>query len=251
MIASILERCVADLALPVLPTPLVAQYPGSSGFIPNTTPRTASVTVNAGDTLVILAMAEDTLTVWATPTDNGPSLTYSSKVTSTGANRGKVQIWTAQAASSGSWTLSLNATTSPDTWGMTVLRFSGIDSVGPNVGAANNTTAQMDAALTTTANNSIIVAAAADWQALDAKARYWASINGVTPNFANMYEQVYAYNSGNFTAYAAFWPDAGTAGAKTPSATRYTTGGWSMASIELVKSVGGGVTEFEGWGVPI
>lgn len=250
--ATLLKFGVADLPVDPILSPLVARYYDSLGFGSNSAgPRTAAVVTNAGDWLVVIALAEDTLTVWGTPSGN--SLTYSLKATATGANRGRVQIWTAQDNTGGSYNVSLTATTSPDTWGLVVLRFDGslISGVGPNVGSANNTTAQMNAAITTTAANSTVVAAAADWQALSLEGRVWANINNFLPTHANQGEQVYSLQQGNFTAYVGFWPDVGDAGSVTPSATRNTTGGWSMASIELLKATAPLTSEFEGWGVPI
>lgn len=210
------------------PPTFVAEY--ETVFSTSATPKTTSVTVAAGDTLVIIGMTEDQGYTLNTPT--GGSLTYTLEQSVVVSNFCTAYVWTAPAPGSQTFTLSGTMTGGSGLWGFNCLRFSG----SPGIGASSKTNITSGApslGITTTGDNSAIVVANADWTASDGASRTWRTVNGITPTSGNSLEVTYYRNSTTYTAYGAYWNDAGTAGAKTvglsaPSAQKY-----SIVAVEV------------------
>lgn len=200
-------------------------------FNSNASPRSQSVTTAIGDRLVVVAATEDTSTTLATPTGGG--LTYSlAQSVSPGASFSRVYIWTTTATAASTFNIDITATGGGQ-FGFAVVRHSGSNGFGNSAGTSNASGAP-SLSLTTTAAESAIVAINADWNA-GAGARTWRTINSITPTSGNGLEFVYAA-TGNYTAYAARWNDAGTAGAKTTGLSAPTGQKYVIAAIEVLGS---------------
>jgi hypothetical protein len=198
-------------------------------FNSNASPRSQSITTAVGDRLVVVAATEDTATTLGTPTGGG--LTYSlAQSVSPGASFSRVYIWTATATAASTFNVDITAAGGGQ-FGFAVVRHSGSNGFGNSAGTSNASGAP-SLALTTTAAESAIVAINADWNA-GAGARTWRTINSITPTLANTLEFVYAA-TGNYTAYAARWNDAGTAGAKTTGLSAPTGQKYVIAAIEVL-----------------
>lgn len=74
-------------------------------------------------------------------------------------------------------------------------------------------------ALTTTASGSWIFTIVGDFDAADGASRTWRTIDSVTPTAANGFELLYFRDASRYTAYAAYYPGLGGAGAKTTGLT--------------------------------
>jgi fibronectin-binding autotransporter adhesin len=213
------------------PPTFVAEYEVSDWQI-TTTPRTMSVTVAAGDYLVVIAGTEESNNL-QTPTGGG--LTYTLQQQVTVSSYAGVSIWTAPCASSQTFTLSV-AITGGQAFGFNVLRFSGCSGIG----ASNKTNAASGTpslGLTASGDNSAIVCIDTDWNAADGASRAWRSINGITPTAGNGLEVTYSRNASRYTVYGAYWSDAGTAGSKTVG---LTTPGqkYAIAAVEVLGVAG-------------
>jgi hypothetical protein len=202
----------------------VAEY--ESAWNNTSTPKTISVTVAVGDTLVIGAMSENS-NAWNTPTGGG--LTYTLKQNVNLASNCGMAVWTATSASAQTFTLSVDSTGTQN-WGFNCLKYSGVSSVGAT--AKTSSTGAPSLALTTTGANSTIVTFSADWAAVDGtSSRVWRTINSAVAT-----EKTFSFVSGNYTAYAGYWPDAGAAGSKTTGLSAPTGQTFSIISVELLGS---------------
>jgi hypothetical protein len=214
------------------PPTFVAEYESASWQV-NTTPRTTSVTVAAGDYLVVIAATEESNNL-VTPT--GGSLTYTLQQSVAVASYAGVSIWTAPCASSQTFTFSLT-TSGGQVFGFDVLRFSGSNGIG----ASNKTNVASGApslGLTTTGDNSAIVCIDTDWNAADGASRAWRAVNGITPTSGNGLEVAYSRDSLHYTVYGAYWNDSGTAGAKTVGLTTPSQK-YAIAAVEVLGVAGG------------
>ena len=194
-----------------------------------TSPKTISVTVAAGDTLVIGAIAESAIT-FNTPT--GGSLTYTLQKSSIVSGNTALYLWTAPCPSAQTFTLSLTNNSGSQVWGFNCLRYSGVSSIGASVITTGSGAPSL--ALTTTGANSTIVTFIGDWAAVVGTTRTWRTINSITPVSGGL-EKTYL-NSGQYTVYAAYYNDAGAAGSKTTGMTTPSTMTYTIASIELIGS---------------
>lgn len=198
----------------------------STAYNTNTTPKTLNVSVNAGDLLVVTAAAEDgqaTLTLTAT------GLTWTKQQEVDVASYTVVQVWTATAGATQSYTLSLAESDGIFTgnFGMTatVWRDHG------GVGASSKTNVSSGApslGITTTSDNSAIVVANADWNALDGASRTWRTANVAAT------ETMYGRDSTTYGRYAAYHTDAGTAGAKTVGLSAPSGQKYSIVALEVL-----------------
>src|SRR6266566_7188507 len=111
-----------------MPTPPTFQAEYETDWTATTTPKTISVTVVAGDTLVIFGMTGDGAFTLATPAGGG--LTYTLRQSVVVANFGTVYMWTAPCASSQTFTLSITESGGSALWAYNCLRFSGSAGVG-------------------------------------------------------------------------------------------------------------------------
>src|SRR5688500_4411028 len=198
-----------------------------------TSPKSASVTVANGDGLVVIGIVEDEARSLATPTGGG--LTYTLQEEINVANYTHVYVWTALSASSQTFTLDVSHGSGDNTlwYGMIVLRFSSVSSIG----AAEKTNVSSGApslSITTTSANSSIVIANGDWGGNDGTSRTWRSVNGSAAT-----ETSYFRDASHYALYTGYHPDAGATGAKTVGLTAPTGQKYAIAAVELIGGAGG------------
>lgn len=210
------------------PPTFVAKYEVAS-WTASGTSKTASVTVAAGDQLVVLGASEDFAKPLSTPT--GGSLTYSLKASISVSNYTTVSIWTAPCPTSQSFTLTSTIPTAGEA-GINAIRFSG--SSGAGLGTSTNLASGAPSlGLTTTGDNSAVLCISGDWSAIDGASRTWRSVNSFTPTSGNGFELTYARDAAIYTVYGAYWPDAGAAGAKTLGLSAPAGQKYSTAAVEI------------------
>lgn len=214
------------------PPTFVAEYES----VWNTTAaKSVSVTVAAGDTLVVFGVTEDSQYTLNTPT--GGSLTYTLQQSVVVSSYTSVFIWTAPCPSSQSFTLQVTSNI-PGTFGINVARFSGSSGIGAS-SKTNVTGSAPSLGLTTTGANSAIVAAIGDWNAIDGTSRTWRTVNGITPTAGNGQELTYSRQVGLYVAYGAYWSDAGTAGSKTVGVSSPSGQAYAIVAVEVLGVAGG------------
>lgn len=116
------------------------------------TPKTASVTVENGDMLVVLCCAGGTGITFSA-SGGSPALTFTNRV-SKNVTQSSTAILTAPSSSAQTFTISVNGTTV--NWGFIVLRCTGVLATGGSVGYADAVTGIEQTPITTTAANSAI-----------------------------------------------------------------------------------------------
>lgn len=196
------------------------------------TPKTVSATTGAGDRLVVLGGSEDQAFTLNTPTGN--SLTYTLAQSVVVNQYSTAYVWTATDSAGGTgWTLSGSRNGDPARWGFTALRFSGSDGFGASA-KTNVASGAPSLSITTTGANSAIAVFVADWNAADGTSRTWRAVNSVTPTAGNGYERVYFRNSAAVTFYAAYYPDAGAAGAKTVGLSAPSGQKYAIVAVEIL-----------------
>ncbi len=215
-----------------------------SDFAGSNATKTTLATTATNDLVVACLCAENTATVYGTP--SGHSLTYTSGVTRNVSNRGNGAIYVSGLETSGAsgWTLSETVTTSLAEWGLACAVFSGCASsaIGATAAADFNAVGSTGAlSITTTAANSAVVWMMVDWQAADHSTRVYQTVNSFTPAVGGTGEIVGVRTIGQYSVYAAYWPDVGAAGAKTVgTTTEQYNGGFVMMAVELKAAAGGG-----------
>lgn len=198
----------------------------------STTPKTASVTCNTGERLVICGSTSDQGATINTPT-GGTGLTYTLQQSIVVSQYCTAYVWTTVSATDQTYTLSLG--TSGDNtleWGWVAYRFSASDGIGAS-SKTNVSGAAPSLGLTTLFDNSAIVTVNADWNAVDGTSRTWRTINGITPTAGNNLERTYFRDAAAYTAYSAYWNDAGTAGAKTTGISAPGGQKYAIISVEV------------------
>lgn len=127
-------------------------------------------------------------------------------------------------------------------YGFCIAEFSGSDGFGASAKVTSGSGAP-SLSLTTTQDNSAIVVFVGDWNAINGSSRTWRTVNGFTPSAANGKELVYAGTAGSdYIVYAAYYPDAGTAGAKTVGLSAPTGQKYSVVALEVKGVAAGGPT---------
>lgn len=197
----------------------IASY--SLAFDSSSSPRTVTVTTQAGDAIIVSMMAEDTI---ASASISGNGITFTQRYTTTGAPLGA--LWTGVDATGGTnWTLTVANSSAPYYWGVAVYIFrnhNGFGAVSTGNGSSGG------ASLTTTGTNSAVISSVVS----SGSSSVWRTVNGVTPTNGNGLERVYTTNFGTYAAASAYYNDTGTAGAITPGLTA-ASGGTSYA-IEIL-----------------
>lgn len=209
---------------------------GRSAYDSDTSPKTVSVTVQAGDILVVSGVMESSGSSLATPT--GGSLTYSLKTSSNESSYTQTYIWTATATGSATFDVSISST-GPAFWGFTVDQFRDSAGVGASSAASTfNASGAPSLAITTEGDSSAIVAAVGDWNATDGASRTWRTVNSITPTAGNGGERGYFRDSSRYTEYDAYWSDAGIAGAKTVGLSAPSGQKYAISAVEVLGSAG-------------
>lgn len=210
-----------------MPAPILeAEY--ESAWNTATTPKTAAVTVNAQDVLVVVASTADQGSVLTTPTGGG--FTYALRQSVVVAAFSTIYVWTVDPVNTGqAFTLSVGrAGGAGEFWGFNCYRFSGTYGIG----ASSSTNAAGPAAptlnITTTQANSAIAVINSDWSAADGTVRTWRTGAGA------LTEQTYFRDVAWFTTYNGFHSDAGAAGTYAVGLTAPATQKYAIGAVEIL-----------------
>lgn len=226
-----------------MPAPTFVAAYNSASYTTTDTPKTVSVTTQAGDLLVVYAGTPDSTCTVNAPSGNGISFTEQQSFFVSG--NCSVHLWTGIDSTGGTnWTLTCTRAGSTLMWGFTCVVFRNSAGFGATNGISNQNGSPTLSL--TTAANSAVVAFNADWLA-NGNSRTWKEVNGVTPSVGNGLELTYAWDSVNYTAYGAYYNDTGSAGSNAyglllPSPQQYT-----IVLMEVLAGEGGGATNSVAW----
>lgn len=205
------------------------------GATPSTTsPKTVSITVAAGDTLVAYGSTADSTTTLATPT-GGTGITWALQSSVVGfTNSSNCYMWTTTVASAQTFTFSITRTGSASFWwGFWVAKFSAVGGFGTPTATHITTTGAPSLAITTTKANSNLIVGNVDFVPVSGTSRTWRTINGITPTAANSQELCYQFVTSNMTQYGAYYPNVVTPGAYTAGMTAPTGQTYSIIAMEI------------------
>lgn len=194
------------------------------------TKTTASFTTLAGDILVGVAGSEDNGR--APGSIGGGGLTWTEK------NRVAVATYCQALIASATATAQSMTANIPgfngnaNFYGLNVLTFRASDGVGATA-KTNVLSGAPSLSITTTQDNSAIVVVVLDWSAQDGTSRTWRTVNSITPTAGNGMERTYFRDAAAYTAYAAYYSDAGTAGAKTVGISAPGSQKYSIVALEV------------------
>jgi hypothetical protein len=200
---------------------------GPANWTTSTDSITASVTVAAGDMLVVYSGIHNGA-VFHTTIDGG-GLTYTKRADITGGTTSycSSEIWTAPCTSAQTFTLTLTKATSTALHGFRALRFSNVASIGNFAeGTASGTTPSIN--LTTTGNSSAAVMFSTDWNGV-AGARTYRQPAGST-NFV----EISYYQAATWMLAGGYYPNLSTAGVKTIGLSAPASQKWTTTAVELV-----------------
>lgn len=171
-----------------------------------TTPKSpaGSVTVQAGDFIVLGGIAADQTTTLNTPTGGGLTYTQVGPV-NIGSNCW-ISLWTAPCPSTQTFTLSDSRSATSNVWGYNGLVLTGCNAVGQT--ATGNATAAPSLSMTPQQANSAVCMFVGDWNAADGTSRAYRTNGGTFT------EQSYFRDSAQYTIYGGAHLDAGTATSK-------------------------------------
>jgi hypothetical protein len=207
----------------------IASY--STAYNTGASPKTLSVTTQAGDVVVVYGGIENGAQTLGTPSGNGISFTLQQSVAISNV-WASAYVWTGTDATGGTnWTLS-NTISSALSWGMTCLVFRSSGGVGAS-SKTNAGTAAPSLGLTTTQADSAIVVFNADWDADDGSTRTWRTVNSITPTTGNSLERDYVFDSGKWTSYGAYYNDVGATGTKTVGLSVPSSQTYSIVAVEV------------------
>jgi hypothetical protein len=194
--------------------------------------KTATVTTQPGDLLVVYAASEGGGYAISTPTGNGVTFTLGQSVAI--SNQWcNAYIWSGVDAVGGSnWTLSGTWGGPSSHWGLTCLVFRNSSGVGASAsGNVDNASPTLN--LTSTQANSAVVVLSDDWYGYDGTSRVWLTVNGITPTSGNGKEIDYTFVSGIYTVYGAYYNDVGVIGSDTFGLSAPTGQRYSMVALEV------------------
>jgi hypothetical protein len=219
------------------PPSFVADY--ETVFSNSTTPKTTG-TFNGltGDILVALVGdsnddGTENFTFSSTPSETWIELTETTG--STGADAWAQPATTVLTADRTGMTVTATRTapaSSSNFFGLTVAHFSGSDGIGASA-ASTGAGGQPALNITTQHNNSAIVYMVIDWTPVDGATRTHRTVNGYTPTAGNGQELSYYFNSGQYTVYVAYIPDAGPAGLQTVGLTAPASQDSQVVAVEV------------------
>jgi hypothetical protein len=203
----------------------------SSVYTTSTSTKNVSVTTQAGDIVVVYGGGENQTVTLSTPTGNSLNFTLQQSVVTT--SYASAYLWTATDSTGGTnWTLSCTSSGSGQ-WGFTCYVFRGSIGIGAS-GKANVATSAPTLTFSTTSNYSALVVFDSDWNAQNGSTRTWRTVNSITPSFGNGYETDYVFSSGVWTAYGAYYPNAGVAGSVNVGLTTPSNQTWSLVAVEVL-----------------
>lgn len=196
-----------------------------------TSPKTTgSLSVTSGDLLVAWATLEDQ-TVGVTISDSATNTWTLRQDVNPGGSFTRPRMWTAVANATGSITITFTGgSTKWYTCGCT-----NWSNAAYSTSAKTNTSGPVapSLAITTSFDNSALQFIVDDFAAADGASRTYRTVNGNTPSAGGSGEERYDRSSANEASYAAYHPDAGTAGSKTIGLTAPSTQTPSLIVIEI------------------
>ena len=189
--------------------------------------KTVTITVQAGDILVVGCINEDSDETFTVPTNDGTALTWTQRHLLTTASNCEVGIWTAVADSNRTIVITGHVTGSIDNdWGMYARAWRASDGVGAVGSVEGDTTANFSANITTTQANSAIEAAQGDWSAVTG-AR--TALTG-----AGAWTQKSSYNNpAKYNAITGYHADAGAIGTYAVGSSAPTGQDLSIGLVEI------------------
>jgi|SRR3990172_2023412 len=213
----------------------------------STSPKdSGNFTTQTSDVVVACQLMEDSDGIDDTITATGTNVTLTSQQEVNVSSYTLIEISAGVVGAGGTTSVSFaKANDAFSLWfGGNALTFRDSDGIGAS--AKTNTTGAPSLSITTTQDNSAIVVIVGDWNAADGASRTWRTVNGIAPTAGNGYELTYFRNASHYTVYAAYYSDAGAAGAKTvglsdPSGQKY-----SIVALEIKGAAGGGGGDPEG-----
>lgn len=194
-----------------------------------TTPKSpaGSMTVQAGDYLVIGGVTADQSTILNTPTGGG--LTYNLvDAVNVGSNTW-VGVWTAFCASTQTFTIADSRTATSNLWGYNALIITG--STGPGASTKANSTGAPSVSLTPQQANSAVAMFVGDWNASDGTSRAYRT------NAGTFTEQTYFRDAAQYAVYGGAHLDAGSATSKAFGLTAPTGFKYSLMLVEMKAGV--------------
>ena len=199
-------------ASPINTNPDLISVTSVTDYMTAGTPKSVSLTTQAGDLVVVYGGGEDNTDLLGTPSGNGISFTLHQSVVT--ASYSTAYIWSGVDSTGGTnWTLQTALTAGSGRWGFTALVFR--DHGGAGNSSKTNAIGTPSLGLTTAGDNSAIVVFNIDASTADGSSRAWLSVNGITPTAANLLETNYTRSSIAYALYGGYYYDAGTAGANT------------------------------------
>jgi hypothetical protein len=201
-----------------------------------TTKTTASFSVLAGDVLVACMQGDQVSTV-GTLTASGGSLTWTQRIAQGTGSQTETTIATAVVDTNKSMTATVTKGSGSFTvtFGMTVLVFRGVASVGATAGV-NGGPAAPTVNITTTAANSAVIVSCIDGGGGDGTTRTWRA------NAGALTEQTYDREVGSSTHYVGYHADSGAIGTDAVGLTAPSMSAYALAAVELLGSVAAGRT---------
>lgn len=191
----------------------------------NSDPITRSVTVAAGDLLVLYGGIHNGGGVLATPSGGGLSWTLL-QTSNPSSSYCTAQVWWAVSATSQTFDISVaKAVTGNQLLGFNVLRFSGASGVGAST-KSNASSAAPSAFLTTTAANSAIVMFNTDWNGRTGARTYRAA--------AGAFTELSYYQASAWMLSGGYYADAGAAGSKQIGLTAPTSQKYNLVAVEVL-----------------
>lgn len=194
--------------------------------------RTAAITVQTGDRLIILGATEDNAVTVTITNAGGQTWTAITGSPSNVASHCKVYGWTATSVTTGSITIELTRGAGGVAAGFEVYAFRDSDGFD-NVTVTSGSSDDPSFSLTTTQANSAIAYIRADWNASDTGAGGATPATYRTASAGAFSERSFYRNSARYTTANGYHADAGTAAAKTlgHTTTGTVTEAWVVAAV--------------------
>jgi hypothetical protein len=202
---------------------------GASVFNTTATPKTVSITVQVGDRVVVMSLAESGSGGAVNTAPTGNSETYNQAATlGSATDTARAIAWTMTTTAAGTYNVSaILPSTNSVKWGVMVwvLRDSdGFGTVGaPTVGSTSNLVT-----LTTAGSNSGLCVGSGDWNAVDGASRTRRTINGSTGA-----EDLYGRDSVAYSWYGQRYTDTGGAGSVTAGYSAPTGQASAIIAVEV------------------
>lgn len=176
-----------------------------SSWTTSGSPKTASLSVQAGDRVVAYAVTEDDA---ATVGISGGGVAWSQAGSVTATDYTFVRTWTATAASTGSMTITFTKSgQSSAYYGGGAVAYRNTAGIG-NIATANANGGAPLVNLATTQPDSSAVVVSGDWAAVNGSTRTWRTAGTAAS------ELTYARDAARYTVYAARYPNLGATGTK-------------------------------------